>query len=121
MTTFDEMKVWALGEVNADFDAVKRQIIEYGAIDLELMGQAMIELCGQKFVDPAQVGMEMALVHYLLGKISRAVSAIAAGQLPSSDTLRDITVYSMMLRHVRQFGHWNITGAEEDAAEVRSE
>jgi len=113
------MKTWAIGEVNHDFDSVKRQIVEYGAIDLELMGQALIEMSGHSWVDPPQVGQEMALVHYLLGKVSRAVSAFAAGQAPSDDTLRDITVYSLMLRHVRQHGHWNIEGADEDAAGVQ--
>jgi hypothetical protein len=51
-------------------------------------------------------GMEVAVTFYLLGKVSRAISAIAKGELPSADTRKDIRVYGTMLEHVAVFGTW---------------
>lgn len=118
-TSFDELCAWAMSEVNADLNSVKRQITEYGSIDLEIMGRGLQEMSGIPVTMDAAVGQEMAVIFYILGKVSRGISAIAAGQMPSEDSLRDITVYSLMLRHVRQFGHWKIEGTT-DAAETGS-
>lgn len=110
MTSFSDLRAWAMARVSADFESVKRQITEYGSIDLEVMGIGMREISGISVPDGAgDIGMESALVFYLLGKISRCVSAIAAGQPPSDDSYKDLRVYSFMLGHVREFGHWRIT------------
>jgi hypothetical protein len=115
--TIEDLMAWAASTAVADIESVKRQITEYGAIDLEMMGMGLLEASK---LDPAplihdgvrnhevQIGMEMACIHYLLGKISRAVSAIAAGQLPSKDTRKDIRVYALMWEHVVEFGSWGI-------------
>jgi hypothetical protein len=112
--SFSSLIVWAREQVEEDFNSVQRQITEYGAIDLEMMGMGLLEqsrvgkspdtACG----DPMQAGIEMALVFYLQGKIARCVSAISAGKMPSDDTLKDLRVYAFMLGHVRHFGHWKI-------------
>lgn len=111
MTSFTELQTWARAQVTADFDSVKRQITEYGSVDLEMMGIGLLE--ASSFPIPEGVsghvtGMEMALIFYLQGKVSRCVSAIAAGKMPSDDTLKDLRVYAFMLGHVREFGHWKI-------------
>lgn len=122
MTTFDELQKWAADQIQGDLDSVRRQITEYGSIDLDLMGIAMVELAPPTIdivsgPGGSQVGIENALIFYLLGKISRCISAIAAGQRPSSDSYKDLRVYSFMLAHVREFGHWRIEGATPDATE----
>lgn len=109
---FGAVVAWAMETIQEDFISVQRQIVEYGSVDLEMMGVGLLEAAHWDATIPsasANPGMEMALVFYLQGKISRAVSAIAAGHLPSQDTLRDIRVYALMLAHVREYGHWNIT------------
>jgi hypothetical protein len=115
MTSYDDMRTWAMGQITADFDSVKRQIVEYAAIDLEMMGMGLLEQSSVQVSDDerARVGMEMALIFYLQGKIARCVSAISASKMPSDDTYKDLRVYAFMLAHVREFGHWNINIWEE--------
>jgi hypothetical protein len=111
-----------MARVCEDFETVRRQITEYGSVDLEMMGIGLLEASKQTVPDPYKVGMEMALIFYLQGKVSRCVSAIAAGQMPSNDTLKDIRVYAFMLGHVREFGHWRIEGANGSGMDdVRAE
>ena len=102
-----------------DLDSVKRQIIEYAAIDLEMMGMGLLEQSGMGVPDDerAKVGIEMALIFYLQGKIARCVSSISAGRLPDDDTYKDMRVYSLMLAHAREFGHWNISIEEGNDAD----
>jgi hypothetical protein len=109
----NDLLKWAESVAREDLIAVKRQITEYGSIDLEMMGLGLLDMSkvhprpdsGETDV---QLGLELALVFYLQGKIARAVSAIAAGQRPSADTRRDIRVYAIMWEHVCQFGDWRI-------------
>ena len=108
---FDQMQAWAAAQAIADLESVKRQIIEYAAIDLEMMGMGLLEQSGieVKDEDRDRAGIEMALIFYLQGKIARCVSSISAGRLPDDDTYKDMRVYSLMLAHAREFGHWNIS------------
>lgn len=71
---------------------------EYGDSDLELMGKAMEDVAR---ITGHREGMEAALVFYITGKIARATSAIGRGVSPSSDTLLDLAIYSMMLACLR--------------------
>lgn len=96
------------------------KVAEYGAGDLELMGNGLRMLSGSsKWGDSAglagdgegsdagersQVGQEMAISFYLMGKIGRALSAYAEGRFPSDDTLEDIRIYAFMLTRVRVAG-----------------
>ena len=77
---------------------------EYGSFDLLIIGRTLREAMdiGPDVVSDEEIGISF----YLLGKISRAVSAIASGQRPSDDTWHDITVFSMMARRVRETGTW---------------
>lgn len=99
---------WWRDTAESDLQAVAGKAAEYGSADLDIMGQAMLATSAVK---PAKegdrmVGQEMALAFYLLGKVGRMYGAYANGQLPSDDTIHDITVYSMMLRRVRSEGGW---------------
>ena len=113
MTDFDELLEWASATVASDLDSVRRQITEYGSIDLEMMGMGLLEASSIPVDEhDVQRGMEMALIFYLQGKVARCISAMSAGKMPSGDTLRDLRVYAIMLGHVREFGHWRISGAD---------
>ena len=94
---------WA--EVSAD-DVIPAEIKakEYGSLDLRIIGSTMRGMIG---IAPGVVSdEEIGIVFYQLGKIARAVSAIASGRKPSDDTWHDMTVYSMMVRRVRDSGEW---------------
>jgi hypothetical protein len=122
VTAFEDLQAWAAGVVVEDLKSVKRQITEYGSIDLEIMGMGLLEASSVPTDQHTeQRGMEMALVFYLQGKVARCISAMAAGKPPSDDTLRDLRVYSLMLAHVREFGHWRIGDGEEpkDAIQLK--
>jgi len=113
VTDFDELLEWASATVASDLDSVRRQITEYGSIDLEMMGMGLLEASSIPVSEhDVQRGMEMALIFYLQGKVARCISAMSAGKMPSDDTLRDLRVYALMLGHVRAFGHWRISGAD---------
>jgi hypothetical protein len=103
-----ELQAWAMGKINADIESIIPKAMEYGAIDLEMMGVGLVEQTKVPWTNPLQAGLEMAIVFYLQGKVARCISAISAGHLPTDDTLKDIRVYAMMLAHVREFGYWRV-------------
>lgn len=71
---------------------------EYGDSDLELMGKAMQDIT--EFEESVS-GIEAALIFYITGKVARATSALGRGVSPSSDTILDLAIYSMMLACTR--------------------
>jgi hypothetical protein len=106
-----EIIAWWEQVARADANRTIPKALEYGASDLDMMGTAMLGMAGHQWdAAPAderrQIGQEMAALFYLQGKVARAISALQQGRLASADTLFDITVYSMMLRRMRDFGSW---------------
>lgn len=77
---------------------------EYGSLDLIIIGRTMREMIGiaPDIVSDAEIG----IIFYALGKVARAISAVGSGRRPSDDTWHDITVYSMMVRRLRDAGQW---------------
>lgn len=85
--------------------------LEYGSGDLEMMGHAMLQLQGDVWEggdagEKTAVGMELAVLFYIHGKLSRAMAAAKNGQRASDDTIKDIRIYAVMLQHIRDFGRW---------------
>lgn len=101
-TAGDELIEWWAETAAADAEAAATKAEEYGAVDLVIMGTALETMLPEGEVD----GQELAIAFYLLGKIARALSAYQRGETPSDDTFHDITVYSMMVRRIRQNGEW---------------
>lgn len=73
---------------------------EYGDGDLHVMGKAMDELANIHSSNGWK-GREAAILFYILGKVARATNAIGKGNAPSSDTILDLAIYSMMLACMR--------------------
>lgn len=97
----------------ASHDAAKTapKAVEYGAADLDIMGQAMVALGNGAWDGATQderlaIGREMACAFYALGKLARIFSAFQQGRPPSDDSWFDLTVYSVMARRIRQTGIW---------------
>lgn len=78
---------------------------EYGSVDLEIMGEALLKMIGWQEA-PTRVGIEIACAFYALGKAARMLSAYSRHELPSRDTLLDMHAYAMMVRRVREVGQW---------------
>lgn len=102
---------WWAKTAMADAEKTVPKAVEYGAADLDVMGQFMVALIRDKFIgadekELMQVGREMATAFYLMGKLGRMVGAYQQGMRPSDDTLFDTSVYSMMLRRIRETGTW---------------
>lgn len=99
-----ELAAWWAGVSADDVEPAIIKGKEYGSLDLKIIGSTMREMIG---VAPDVVSdEEIGIVFYQLGKIARAVSAIGSGRRPSDDTWHDMTVYSMMVRRVRDSGEW---------------
>lgn len=88
---------WAL-QSDQDAQLYIAKSNEYGSVDLEIMGDSL----ALQGVSPREGSEIAAIMFYALGKVARAISALNAGKLPSEDTLRDLTVYSMMARLIHE-------------------
>ncbi len=93
-----------------DAQAAHVKAQEYGGSDLQVMGAALELAFG---LAPGS-GTEAVCQFYLLGKVARALDALAAGKTPSDDTLHDETVYAMMARRIRKVGGWPYDPKEVD-------
>lgn len=101
-----EILEWWRNTSETDAQRTIPKLIEYGSSDLKIMGAAMRELLDNGEQLDEATGIELAIGFYLLGKIARIFGAARDGKRASDDTLFDTTVYSMMLRRVREFGEW---------------
>lgn len=106
---FEELLTWWRSISESDAQRTVPKAIEYGSIDLNIIGFALgecIPALKEKRHEGSTHAAEMGIAFYLLGKIARMVSAYSEGQEASDDTWMDVTVYSMMGRRVRDRGAW---------------
>lgn len=91
------------------FDEADRTIAkmtEYGSGDLVALGQTMRRMANRAPMEPVQA-MELGCLMYLLGKIERAVEAVAADRPIKDDTWFDMHVYAKMAEAARA-GVWQV-------------
>lgn len=105
-----DLETWWHVVAQGDIEAMLPKVAEYGgteegSADLQIMGNALAELCGMHGA-PDAVKQEMACWFYALGKISRLVSDYKQGKPGKPDTWHDLTVYSMMARRLQAVGRW---------------
>lgn len=98
-----DLQQWWASVAADDVEPAAIKAKEYGSIDLVIIGRTLREMIG---VGAVASDEEIGILFYTLGKVARAISAISAGARPSDDTWHDITVYSMMVRRVRETGQW---------------
>lgn len=100
-----QLTEWWQAQASREIEATVPKAVEYGSADLEVMAQAMLLL-----VPPArrsvQLGLEMALAFYALGKVARLFGAFERGELPNADSWFDLGVYCRMAEYVRENGRW---------------
>jgi len=99
-----ELNEWWAAVSADDVEPASIKAKEYGSLDLLIIGSTLRGMIG---IAPDIVqDEEIGIIFYQLGKIARAISAISSGRRPSDDTWHDITVYSMMVRRLREAGQW---------------
>lgn len=100
---------WAMSTLEDDLNRTLPKIAEYGNgneyDDLAMFGDMVNALTQGKMLDP-QARKEAGAMVYIGGKVARAISSYAAGQVPSDDTWFDIFIYAMMGRRLRETGTW---------------
>ena len=87
---------WWADQVAIDIARTAPKIKEYGTKDLEAMGRLFAQIRGVEMRgDTAAV---WGIMFYALGKIARAIASLERNEMPSEDTLFDLSVYAMMAR-----------------------
>ena len=67
------------------------------------MGRLFAQIRGVEMgTDKAAV---WGIMFYALGKIARAIASLERNEMPSEDTLFDLSIYSMKARAYQQRGH----------------
>ena len=104
MQSPDNLAAWWAAVSADDVQPAEIKAKEYGALDLMIIGSTLRGMIG---IAPDIVqDEEIGIIFYQLGKVARAISAISSGRRPSDDTWHDMTVYSMMVRRLREAGQW---------------
>lgn len=120
MNEFEIRDTWH-ARSDAETETAIAKGLEYGSIDLKIMGGAMLQLLGpeawDRVVDLADDangydqethGQLMAIAFYELGKVARLWGALVDGRVPSTDTLADIRVYAHMANTIIETGEWHV-------------
>lgn len=94
---------WWECTASSDLAGFLPKLEEYGSRDLVSLGHDLLSMIGWED-QPDRVAGEVGAIFYLRGKIARAMEAIGHHKLPSDDTEKDMTVYSMMARRFRANG-----------------
>lgn len=103
---------WWMEQAAAEAKAIVPKAVEYGAADLQVMGEAMLLLMPEEATEGltherrSAIGQEVAVAFYALGKVARLFGAYTQGRLPSDDTWYDLGVYARMGRRIRETGGW---------------
>lgn len=99
---------WAMSTLEDDLNRTLPKTAEYGNgneyDDLAMFGDIVNALTQGKL--DAKDRKEAGVMLYIGGKVARAISSYAAGQVPSDDTWFDIFIYAMMGRKLRETGTW---------------
>lgn len=106
-----DLQTWWLDDAE---DAARQTIVkmlEYGSGDLVSLGQHIRRMSDRAPLHPVE-SMELGCLVYILGKVERAVEAVAAGRPIKDDTWFDLEVYAKMARAARA-GKWKIAAHME--------
>lgn len=104
----DRLAVWMRDHHLALREQTVAKAGEYGALDLKVMGASLAEVLSELGGDdaPPAAKLQAAIAFYLLGKVSRVISALAEGKPAPTDSWLDAEVYSMMGSYVQEHGQW---------------
>lgn len=98
--TGDQLIEWWVNKARQDAELTIPKALEYGSSDLLAMGVSIMP----NGTDAQRI--QAAIAFYASGKSARIIGAHAEGREAKPDSWFDLTVYSMMGRHVQEFGRW---------------
>lgn len=101
----EDLKEWWAREARDEIDKMAPKAAEYGAYDLELIGEILGEMLGRDGLSRADK-TELGIAFYVVGKTARVISAWRDGAKPSDDTWVDLSIYSRMALRTRAKGGW---------------
>lgn len=108
-TPEQQLRDWWITQAGIETDRTVPKAIEYGSGDLIEIGRQMASILyanGGKLGYTDEEYAEMGVYFYLVGKVARWTSALAANKRVSDDTLFDIGVYVRMAQRIREAGGW---------------
>lgn len=101
-----ELMEWWQTQSERDLAELLPKVGEYGAFDLQIIGDVLATMSNWDQNTPTRVKEELGCFFYLLGKVARMASAYRENRLPSDDTYHDAEVYAKMVRRIRDRGEW---------------
>lgn len=108
-TPEQKLRDWWVMKAGIEADRTAPKAVEYGSGDLIEIGRQMASVLyanGGKLGYTDEEYAEMGVYFYLVGKVARWTSALAANNRVSDDTLFDIGVYVRMAQRIREAGGW---------------
>lgn len=93
---------WWVTQINSDIARTAPKIEEYGTKDLEAMGRLFAQIRGVEW--SSDIAAVWGIMFYAQGKIARAIASLERGEMPSEDTLFDLSIYAMMARSYQARG-----------------
>lgn len=98
------LEEWYRRTSEDDFLGALSKLASYGSTDLAEIGWSILSPFGGDRLSDREAALQ-GVMFYLTGKLVRLRYQLSHG-IDASDTLHDITVYSMMARSILERGRW---------------
>lgn len=95
---------WWQGMADREAPIIQAKAHEYGSNSLAQMGHLFARAQGRGVTEAE--ALEIGSFIYAYGKLQRVGDAILQGKLPSTDTWKDLAIYSSMSLFIRETGQW---------------
>lgn len=95
---------WWMDLVDKEAPTIQAKANEYGSNSLAQMGHLFARAQGRGVTEAE--ALEIGSFIYAYGKLQRVGDAILQGKLPSTDTWKDLAIYSSMSLYIRETGQW---------------
>lgn len=100
----EDLRAWWETTGEHDLEETVPKAVAYGSESMVEYGRTLGRLSGRRLTDAE--ALEWAIFAYMQGKMGRWLAALQRGERCDGDTLKDLTVYSLMARKVRETGMW---------------
>lgn len=100
----EDLRAWWETTSEHDLEETVPKAVAYGSESMVEYGRTLGRLSGRRLSDAE--ALEWAIFAYMQGKMGRWLAALQRGERCDADTLKDLTVYSLMARKVQDTGMW---------------
>lgn len=100
----EDLRAWWETTSEHDLEETVPKAVAYGSESMVEYGRTLGRLSGRRLSDAE--ALEWAIFAYMQGKMGRWLAALQRGERCDGDTLKDLTVYSLMARKVQETGMW---------------